>query len=300
MLFGYVDDSELSGIDFTLPGDPEMTTNTLTAFKGTGNLKAFIGCTRWAQKAWVGSLYPKGTKQTDFLKAYARQFNTIEFGSTFYTIWKAEDLKTRFADLVEGNPDFRFCPKLWNQITHFRRLKNAQDATARFFDSLKGLGDHLGPVLMQVAENYMPKDISTLTTYFDELQSGVPVFLEVRNKEWFSNSTYRNQLFGMLHEHSVGAVISDTPGCRDVVHMHLPTPHAMIRFVGNNGSDLEKRRLDAWVERLKSWKEQGLQALWFFMHQHDEVYAPASCAYFIGRLNEKLGLEIKKPALLAQ
>ena len=39
----------------------------------------------WGLKTWVGSFFPKGTKQKDFLATYSRRLNTVEGNTTFYS-----------------------------------------------------------------------------------------------------------------------------------------------------------------------------------------------------------------------
>ncbi len=41
-------------------------------------------------------------------------------------------------------------------------------------------------------------------------------------------------LYNNLRNLGMGLIITDTAGRRDVVHMHLPVPRALIRFVGNS------------------------------------------------------------------
>lgn len=41
--------------------------------------------------------------------------------------------------------------------------------------------------------------------------------------------------------------------------------------------------------------DQGLEALYFFMHQHDELHSPELIRYFIDRLNQHCGTDIKAP-----
>jgi uncharacterized protein YecE (DUF72 family) len=108
----------------------------------------------------------------------------------------------------------------------------------------------------------------------------------------------RDNLFNMLHELNIGAVITDAAGRRDGVHMELPTPHAFIRFVGNSPDKNDYKRVDDWVARIKDWKEQGLQPVWFFMHQHDERYSPELCDYVVEELNKALGLNLWRPQFI--
>jgi uncharacterized protein YecE (DUF72 family) len=70
--------------------------------------------------------------------------------------------------------------------------------------------------------------------------------------------------------------------------MRLTSPVAFIRYVGaNHASDYN--RLDDWVERLKFWKEQGLEKLYFFVHQNLEQESPMLSKHFIKAINKELG-----------
>jgi hypothetical protein len=71
-----------------------------------------------------------------------------------------------------------------------------------------------------------------------------------------------------------------------------------IRFVGNALHTTDYIRIDHWVQRIKSWHEQGLQNLYFGMHQSDELASPVLCEYFIKQLNDSLNLNIAPPRLL--
>jgi uncharacterized protein YecE (DUF72 family) len=138
-----------------------------------------------------------------------------------------------------------------------------------------------------------------LKSYLEALPISTPVFLEVRNKEWFKEGEARLRLFNMLHDLKIGAVITDSAGRRDCVHMELPTPHTMIRFLGSNLHPIDYTRADAWVQRIKSWKDKGLQTLWFFVHQLDENNNPVMCDYFIKQLNKELGTNLKPPTFIS-
>jgi len=298
MHFGRVDNNELSGIDFTLPVDPGMTTETLASSKREGQLKVYVGATTWATKEFLGVIYPLLTPENNFLELYTQQFNTIEFGTTFYSTPIADKVKD-WKDKALKNPGFKFCPKFPQGISNIRRFKNAEVPTKQFYESIRSFGQHLGPIFIQLPENFTFKDFEVLKSYLSELPTDLQLFLELRNEKWFANLEQREMLFNTLKKHSIGAVITDAPARRDAVHMHLPVPHAMIRFVATGLDDTELKRLDAWVSRLKSWSDQGLQSLWFFVHQQQLQTAPKSCEYFIKRVNEKLGLNVKPPVLLS-
>lgn len=297
MQFGRVPPDELIQIDYTLPEDSPMTGEVLESACSGAEFKAYVGCTKWMVKEWVGNLYPPGAMESDYLNCYTSELNTIEFGPTFYGSYTADQIKSQWADKVSGGDDFKFCPRFPTNITHIRRFKNADIQTKAFFDGIAGFGNHLGPILIQLPENFTPQQFDDLQAYLRQLPSDIPMFVEGRNKDWFVAGQSRNKLFGLLKELRLGAAISDVPGRRDVVHMQLTTPSAMIRFVGNNAHPTDRQRLDAWVERIGQWRDQGLQSLYFFMHQHDEHFAPPACVYLIEKLNKKLSMNIKVPSL---
>jgi len=93
-------------------------------------------------------------------------------------------------------------------------------------------GDQLGPLFLQVGDNYTPKSFPELKAYLEHLPTDVPVFLEVRHKEWFAVPEIRDNLFNTLHELNIGAVITDASGRRDCVHMELAYTARFYPFCG--------------------------------------------------------------------
>ena len=80
--------------------------------------------------------------------------------------------------------------------------------------------------------------------------------------------------------------------------MCLTTPWVFIRYVGAN-HPTDYTRLDDWVVRLKSWVDAGINDIYLFVHQNEEVESPKLAAYFIRKLNAALGIDLKVPNTLA-
>jgi uncharacterized protein YecE (DUF72 family) len=298
MEFGRVPVEQLFEVDFTLPPDPELTTSTLKAAKGNDEpIQVRVGCAKWGRKEWLGKIYPPKTKEANFLDEYVKHFDCIELNATFYNVYGPDTIR-KWKERADTNADFKFCPKFSQSISHIRRLKNADELTTTYYEGIMAFGDKLGPLFLQLGDNYTPKSFPELKAYLEKLPKDVPVFVELRHKEWFATPEYRKQVFDMLHELNIGAVITDASGRRDVVHMELPTPHAFIRFVGNSLHPTDYTRIDEWVERIKQWKDQGLKSVWFFMHQHDERYSPELADYVSEKLNAALGLNLMRPAFM--
>ena len=144
MDFGKVDEViDLDSIDFKLPKDPKVTAEVLK--KGKGRTKFYVGCAKWGRKDWIGKLYPKGSKEKDFLGLYAKQFNSIEFNGFFYNLHPKETVQKWKAAVPE---DFMFCPKFTQTITHLKRLKNTKNDVNAYLDVVSEFGKQLGPIFL--------------------------------------------------------------------------------------------------------------------------------------------------------
>lgn len=286
MKFGKVENPDL--VDFSFPADHPDTKRVLNQYRKEDNLEVYVGCAKWNRNDLKG-FYPKGVK--DELTYYSRQFNAIEMNATFYKMpdWRQVEI------WKNKTPDgFRFFPKVTDLITHYRRLINVQEPVENFCDAVSNFEDKLGMAFMQLHENFHPKDFDRLKGVLENFPKAIPLAVEVRNEEWFSNQEIWEKYCALLEEQGITNTIVDTAGRRDMLHMRLTGSAAFIRYVGANHPS-DTKRLDDWVGRIRQWKEEGLQQLYFFVHQNVEVESPLLAAYFIGRLNEELGLALKIP-----
>lgn len=293
MDFGKVNTEELSKIDFTLPDDHPGNKKILNK-KNFKKTSIYIGCAKWGRKEWVGKLYPRGTKEKDFLEHYVKHFNSIELNATHYRIFPASTIEGWAKKAPLG---FKYCPKFPQYISHIKRLKNVERETGLFYDSISNLGKKLGVCFLQMAPNFTPKSFNDLRNYLELLPKNPEVCLELRHPAWYSDPSVYDETFSMLKEMGIGSVITDAAGRRDLVHMRFSNKTSFIRFVGNSLHPTDYTRIDDWVKRCKKWMSSGLQTLYYFMHMHDERYSPELCDYLIGRMNNECKLKLKPPQL---
>ncbi|WP_443946859.1 DUF72 domain-containing protein [Pedobacter sp. AW1-32] len=289
MQFGKVEDPSI--IDYTLPADAPETAAILSANKFKQNFEAFVGCAKW-NKADLKGFYPKGTK--DELTYYSTQFNSIELNATFYGMPTREQVIT----WTEKTPEnFKFFPKLTNSVSHFKRLINVKEPVEQFCDAISNFEDKLGMAFLQLHDNFKPKDFDRLQKVVEEFPKVIPLGVEVRNNEWFSNPLIAKQFSDLFEKHHVANIIVDTAGRRDMLHMRLTSPVAFVRFVGANVDEIDKKRLDDWIERIVEWKNAGLEKLYFFVHQNVELSSPLFSAYFTDQLNKSIGTNLHIPVM---
>ena len=296
MKFGQVADP--SQIDFTLPKDHPQTKFILNQNKDFDSAQSSlenisIGCAKW-NKTDLKGFYPKGTK--DELTYYATQFNSIELNATFYGMPTAEQVQT----WKEKTPkDFKFFPKITNTVSHFRRLLNVTDVVTQFASAVLNFDEKLGMVFLQLHDNFKPKDYERLEKFVQDWPKEVPLAIELRNTEWFTNEEVFNTVCELFEMNNITNIIVDTAGRRDMLHMRLTTSDAFIRYVGAN-AESDYARLDDWLERIKVWKKEGLQNLYFFVHQNVEKASPLLSAYFIEKVNKEFGTNIHIPTMASE
>ncbi|SDL69217.1 DUF72 domain-containing protein [Chryseobacterium taihuense] len=287
MKFGQVEDP--SQIDFTLPKDHSRTKTILKQNKN-GLENTSIGCAKW-NKTDLKGFYPKGTK--DELTYYAKQFNSIELNATFYGMPTPEQVQTW---KEKTPPNFKFFPKITNTVSHFRRLLNVDDVVTQFATAVLNFDEKLGMVFLQLHDNFKPKDYERLEQFVSKWPKEVPLAIELRNTEWFTDEEILDKTCQLFEENQITNIIVDTAGRRDMLHMRLTTPNAFVRYVGaNHESDYE--RLDDWMNHLTQWKKEGLQNLYFFVHQNVEKASPLLSAYFIEKINKEWKTDLSVPKM---
>ncbi|WP_417887911.1 DUF72 domain-containing protein [Zunongwangia sp.] len=290
MKFGKVVDP--GNVDFTLPEDHPQTKEVLNLNKKNGFKNVRIGCAKWNRKD-LKNFYPKGTK--DELVYYASQFNSIEFNAAFYRIFPEEQFKKWYQKTEDS--DFIFSPKIPRIISHTKRLLDTDRLVDDVVTNMLQLKEKLGTCFLQMPDNFSPKNIDRLDPFFSYWPKEIPLAVEFRHTDWINNEIIANALNNILKKHNIASIITDTAGRRDLIHMRLTNTTAFIRYNGaNHPSDYS--RLDDWIDRLELWRNEGLQEVYFYIHQNIEEASPLLSSYFIQKFNKKFKTEIPIPKTL--
>ncbi|RXG28984.1 DUF72 domain-containing protein [Leeuwenhoekiella palythoae] len=286
MKFGKVNDP--GSIDFTLPPDHPDTKIILNSKATKAKPQLYVGCAKW-NKQDLKNFYPRGTK--DELGYYSRQFNSIELNATFYRLFP----KDQFEKWYEKVPaDFKFFPKVTQNISHLKRLINAPELLPEYLDHTLLLKEKLGCIFLQMHNNFQPKNWDRVEQFVAAWPKEVPLAIEFRHTDWFNEEPVAQKLYHLLETNDIANVLVDTAGRRDIMHMRMTNSEAFIRFVGaNHPTDYE--RLDDWVARLGVWIEEGISKIDFFIHQNVEKESPLLATHFIKKMNEKYDFDLHLP-----
>ncbi|MBV6647839.1 MAG: DUF72 domain-containing protein [Cyclobacteriaceae bacterium] len=287
MKFGSVANPE--EIDFTLPDDHHHSPGVLKKGKPGGLSDVYVGCAKW-NKGDLKGFYPRGTK--DELGYYSTQFNSIELNATFYNAYRADQIGV-WRDKTPD--DFKFFPKVHQYISHVKRLNDVETPVQDFCDSAKAFESKLGMAFLQLHNNFGPKNMDRLETVLGYWPQDVPLAVELRNTDWFNDADTADSVYSLFERNNITNIITDTAGRRDLLHMRHTSTAAFVRYVGAN-HESDYSRLDDWIVRIKKWIEEGLEKLYFFVHQNLEKESPLLSAYFIRELNQEFGFALKIPS----
>lgn len=258
-----------------------------------------IGTQGWNYDAWVGPFFPSGTRAPDFLSTYARAFDTVEVDSTFYAI---PPLKTVRGWAERTPPHFRFALKLPQEITHERRLRDAEQVAMLFFDRARELGDKLGPILIQLGPDFGPAELPALAAFLPHIPDDLDIAVEFRQRGWIHEG-----IIALLREHRVALALSDGRWIPRRTMLSLaehPTSNFLyLRWMGPDRDIVDysriqvdrTRELEAWAAMLRALPP-AIERVYGYVNNHFAGHSPASAR----QLQQLLGLHPVEPTDLGE
>ena len=205
MKFGKVEQPEL--VDFTIPQDHPDTSVLLSNLQKSDSPNIYVGCAKWNRQD-LKNFYPRGTK--DELVYYASQFNSIELNATFYRIFPAEQYQKWYDKTPD---DFKFFPKMTNEVSHLRRLNDkVYEVADRYLEVTSQLKEKLGTVFLQMHNNFGPKNWDRVVRFVDYWPKEFPLAMEFRHTDWFTDEKVAQELYHLLRENNIANVLVDTAG----------------------------------------------------------------------------------------
>jgi uncharacterized protein YecE (DUF72 family) len=153
-----------------------------------------VGTSGWHYMPWKGRFYPREVRSSDWLDFYSPKLQTVELNSAFYRLPTREGFETWAARVPD---DFVFAVKASRYLTHVQRLQSPGQPVAKLMAAVAGLGDALGPVLLQLPPN-LKADPELLAAALRAFPRTVRVAVESRHPSWHDDrirkvlETYRS------------------------------------------------------------------------------------------------------------
>lgn len=185
-------------------------------------MSLLVGTSGWQYKDWRGVLYPPGLPQRLWLEEYAGQFTTVENNNAFYRLPTTEI----FASWRERTPDgFVMAVKASRYLTHLKRLRDPAEPVHRLLDRAAGLGERMGPVLLQLPPNFQA-DVDALENCLNHFPRTVRVAVELRHPSWWQAEP---RLRAVLERHGSALCWADR-GSRPVTPLWRTASWGYVRF----------------------------------------------------------------------
>jgi uncharacterized protein YecE (DUF72 family) len=146
-------------------------------------MPVLVGTSGWQYRDWRGVFYPEDVPQRFWLEHYAEHFATLENNGAFYRLPGRDAFAAWRERLPKG---FAMAVKASRFLTHVKRLRDAAEPVERLTDAAAGLGDRLGPYLLQLPPT-LQADPGLLAECLDRFPEGSRVAVEPRHESWESD-----------------------------------------------------------------------------------------------------------------
>jgi uncharacterized protein YecE (DUF72 family) len=206
----------------------------------------------------------------------------VENDGTFYRLPARET----FADWRARTPsDFVMAAKASRYLTHIKRLKDPVEPVGRLIAAAAGLGDRLGPVLVQLPPNLTadPHRLVECLAAFraaagpSGLADPVKVALEPRHPSWWTEETRQ-----VLTAHDAALCLSDRLG-RPVTPLWRTADWSYLRLHEGDGDAWPRygsATLRRWIDNLtRSWPDDKA-AIYVYFNNDQFGAAVADAAEF--------------------
>jgi uncharacterized protein YecE (DUF72 family) len=223
-----------------------------------------VGTSGYNYDAWRGTFYPEKLAKSKMLGHYATVFSTVEINYTFYRLPSEKILRSW---LLQVPPSFRFALKAPQRITHHKRLKECDELVSLFFETVRVLGDALGPILFQLPPQ-MKKDLPRLEAFLRLLPADRQTAFEFRDASWFDE-----KVFTMLAAHGAALCVADSEDLSTPLIKTAPFGYLRLRREDYTSTDLE-----SWASKVKDARFEG-EVFVFFKHE-DSAQGPVFAREF--------------------
>ena len=274
----------------------------------------FVGTSSWSSPDWCGTFYPENIQPAEMIAAYARQLRTVEIDAT----WHYMPNRTMVDAWRTRTPaGFLFSAKVPKVISHDKYLVDCEPELNEFVRVMSGLGDKLGPMILQfpyVAKGKDPQEYATGADFIGRLAKFIGLLpaefqwgIEIRNSKWVGT-----RLLDLLRSRNVSLVFIDYYTMDPLPKLArrpevFTAPFVYVRFLGNHKEmDAAVKRAREEGTRKRDWESlledrAGQMKLWIdpirqivqkqtpmyvYFNNHYAGYAPGSVELFSRLYND--------------
>jgi uncharacterized protein YecE (DUF72 family) len=218
--------------------------------------RVWIGTSGWSYKHWDKTFYPDMLPAAEQLAFYAQNFGTVEINYSYYQL---PPRSTFEAWKKTAPPGFTFAVKASRYLTHMKKLKDPEEPLQRLLDHAEGLGTKLGPLLFQFPGQWN-LNLERLSEFLEALGAHPRhrYAFEFRHKSWLVGEVYE-----LLRARN--AALCLPVGWGIPLDVQLTADWTYIRFHGGEHTvSFADDELAPWAQRIRAWREKGLDSYSYF------------------------------------
>jgi uncharacterized protein YecE (DUF72 family) len=219
-------------------------------------MRLYSGTSGFSYPEWHGAFYPAALPAADRLAYYAARLPAVEINQTFYRMPRASQLAQWAAQVPDA---FRFAVKASRKITHLKRLADVGEETKYLVDTVRALGEKLGPVLFQLPP-YLKLDLERFDRFLDHLPAGMLAAFEARHASWHDDA-----VLVRLRQRGMAWVITEGDDAA-APELLATAPWIYVRL---RRTDYDHAALASWATKLRA--AVPVQAFAFFKHEDGAV-----------------------------
>jgi uncharacterized protein YecE (DUF72 family) len=212
-----------------------------------------IGTSGYEYRHWRGDFYPRKLPHRQWFEHYAERFDSVEINNTFYRL-PAPEVFDGWRE--RAPPGFCFALKYSRYATHMKRLRDPEEALARFLEAAERLRGRLGPILVQLPPHWRA-DPERLDAFLRAAPRRHRFAVEMRDESWLCDEVY-----DVLRRRGAALVI------HDLIERHpseLTAGWTYLRFHGRGyGGSYSQQALSAWARRIRRWLREGRDVYAYF------------------------------------
>lgn len=216
-------------------------------------MRVLVGTSGYNFPEWKGTFYPAKLPAVQMLAYYAERLHTVEINYTFYRMPNAKTVAGWAKTVPTG---FTFVLKAPQRITHIGRLKDVDDPLRYFTETIRPLGEKLGPILVQLPPNFK-QDLARLKDFLTLFPADLHCAWEFRHASWFSEDTY-----DALRTANAALCIADTEAGHTPLVATADFGYFRLRDEGYT-----KKQLAQWAETVTTLDKGWRRAFVFFKHE---------------------------------
>jgi uncharacterized protein YecE (DUF72 family) len=244
----------------------------------------WVGTSGWQYKDWREPFY-EGRPQRLWLATYAARFATVEVNNAFYRLPE----RSTFEKWRDQVPDgFVVTVKASRYLTHVKRLKDPAEPVDRLLGRARGLGDRLGPFLLQLPPT-LRCDPALLDACLAEFPDDVRVAVEPRHDSWWEAG---DDVRGVLSARGAALVWADRKS-RPIAPTWATAGWGYLRLhegAADPWPSYGRRALEGWLDRLAEAFPGDADAFAYF--NNDQRAAAVRDAAELCRLAGRRGIEV--------